>query len=135
MLRSLLLRRLALSITVLAVGNLVGTLLHWYSLLWWLDMPAHFLGGFAVFYLSAVFLLPYLKKGMSDSRFVFLSILSGFVLGVIWEGFQLFLSVYSGGVQPILLDVLSDLCFDLAGSLIASLEVSRYLIWQKKNNA
>jgi VanZ family protein len=126
MLRSLLLRRLALSITLLAIGNLIGTLLHWYSLVWWLDMPAHFLGGMAVFYLSAVFLLPYLKKGMSGRRFVFLGVLIGFVLGVVWEGFQLFLYHYSGGSQPIPLDVLSDLCFDLAGSLIASLTVIRY---------
>ncbi len=126
MLRSLLLRRLALSITLLAVGNLIGTVLHWYSLVWWLDMPAHFLGGMAVFYLSAVLLLPYLKKSTSGYRYIFLSVLIAFILGAVWEGIQLFLFLYSGGTQPIPLDVVSDLCFDLAGSLLASLTVIRY---------
>ena len=126
MLRSLLLRRLALSITLLAVGYIIGTLLNWFSLLWWFDMPVHFFGGFSMFYLSAMLLIRYVKKGMSKFRFVFLSVLGGFILGVMVEGLQLFLYHYSGGSQPIPLDVLSDLCFDLAGSLLASLTVIRY---------
>ncbi len=128
MLRLLLLRKLALVVGVLAIGNLLATLLHWYGILWWLDMPAHFFGGVSVLYLCAIFLLSQLKRGMTQENLIFWSASGAMGIGIAWEILQYGLFIYSGAKEPIFLDVLSDIGFDFAGVLYGSFVLSRHFL-------
>ena len=64
MLRKSLLSSLGVSMCALALINLPATFFYWYSLVWWFDMSMHFLGGVAVFYLSALVWLPADRKSV-----------------------------------------------------------------------
>ena len=115
--RTLILNRLALSVTFLAVVNFFATHFSWYSLLWWFDMPMHFLGGGVVFYLSAYVWTGALRY-VPLWRFLYESLITALLLGLMWEALELFLYIHYGTPDFVLLDSLSDMCFDLAGALL-----------------
>ncbi len=117
--RIYILNRLALSIVFLAVVNFFATHFSWYSLLWWFDMPMHFLGGGAVFYLSAYVWSPALRY-VPAWRFLYESLITALLLGLLWEALELFLYIRYGTPDFILLDSMSDVCFDIAGALLAA---------------
>ena len=117
--RTIILNRLALSIIVLAVVNFFATHFSWYSLLWWFDMSMHFLGGGVVFYLSAYVWAPALRC-VPAWRFLYESLITALLLGLLWEALELFLYIHYGTPDFILLDSLSDVCFDIAGALLAA---------------
>jgi hypothetical protein len=119
MLRKKLLIRLCIGIVTLAIVNQVASFLDWYELVWWFDMPVHFLGGISVFYLSAVVWFPALKY-VPVWRFIFESVITGLLLGILWEGLELYLHIHYGSPGFVLLDSLSDMTFDLAGILLAA---------------
>ncbi len=119
MLRTKLLHRLAFSIIILAAINALAVHFSWYSLVWWFDMPMHFLGGVSVFYLSAMLWRPALKW-VPVWRFMYESVITAVLLGVLWEALELFLYIHYGTPPFILLDSVSDVCFDLAGALFAA---------------
>ncbi len=79
----------------------------------------HFLGGIAVFYLGAILWLP-ARSRVSTGRFLYEGIITALLLGVLWEALELFLHVRYGTPDFVLLDSISDLCFDLAGTLLAA---------------
>lgn len=118
-LRNSFLRALAQVIILLALFNWIAGLFNWYGLIWWFDMPMHFFGGVSVFYISAILWLP-ARKWVSNGRFLYESIITGLLLGVLWEGLELYLNIHYGSPQFILLDSLSDVCFDLAGIFLAA---------------
>jgi hypothetical protein len=118
MLRKSLLSSLGMSICVLAVINLPASLFYWYSLLWWVDMPMHFLGGISVFYLSALVWLPAMKW-VGKGRFIYESIITALLLGVLWEALELYLHMHYGTPDFVLVDSISDVFFDLSGILLA----------------
>ena len=119
MLRKHLLSKLAYSIVTLAVVNQLATFFHWYNLVWWFDMPMHFLGGFAVFYFSAILWLP-ARKWVSDWRFLYEAVITTVLIGVLWEGLELYLYIHYGTPAFVTLDSISDVVFDLAGALFAA---------------
>ena len=88
---------------------------HWYYLLWWLDMPMHFLGG--LWLTLAVILFIYPRKNVSD--FVPRVILVSLLVFIFWEIFQIIVKNEIGGDLFDLKDTLSDICFDLAGGFTA----------------
>ncbi len=120
MLRKKFVARLGLYMLVVFTLHETATFLHWYSLVWWFDMPMHFLGGATVFYLSAVLILPALNY-VPSWRFVMECILLGLLIGVSWEAFELYMYLHFGSPDFILLDSLSDVCFDIAGLCFAAL--------------
>jgi len=119
MTRRYILKNLTLVIVFVAIVNLMASVFHWYYLVWWFDMPMHFLGGVSVFYLSALVLLPKLQQ-VSNRRFLFKSILGALFLGVLWEALELFLHIRYGSPDFILLDSISDVFFDLAGAFVGA---------------
>jgi hypothetical protein len=119
MFRERILKRLAVAIVSLFILNELATFFSWYSLAWWFDMPMHFLGGVSVFYIAAIAWLPALKR-VPLWRYMYESIITAVLFGVLWEALELFLSVHFGSPQFILLDSMSDVVFDLAGACFAA---------------
>ena len=119
MLRQKLLRKLAISVITLAIINEIAIFIHWYSLVWWFDMPMHFLGGLTVFYFCAIIWIP-ARKWVSDGRFLFESIITTVLIGVLWEALELYLYIHYGSPDFITLDSMSDVFFDLTGALFAA---------------
>jgi len=119
MLRKKLLERLCILIVMLAVINQFASFFSWYVLVWWFDMPMHFLGGLSIFYLSAIVWLPALKY-VPVWRFLYEAIITAVLLGVLWEGLELYLYLHYGSPDFVLLDSLSDMLFDVAGILFGS---------------
>ena len=134
MLRSQLLKRLAFYIVLVAVLNQIASFFDWYDLVWWFDMPMHFLGGVAVFYLSAVVWAPALKY-VPAWRFIYESIITALLLGVLWEALELFLYIHLGTPRFILLDSCSDMFFDLAGACFAGFATVSLLRVYKDSHA
>ena len=126
MLRKKILNRLAVAVVFLAIINGSATHFSWYSLVWWFDMPMHFLGGISVFYFSAIVWLPALRW-VSARRFLYESVITAVLIGVLWEGLELFLYTHYGSPDFILLDSMSDVCFDLAGALFAAYMTAPHL--------
>lgn len=114
--RTALLRRLTYLIFFIFLLNMAAGEFHWYSSLWWFDMPMHFLGG--VFLgLGLVWLLRLEKKPFPRAFWIIL--LGVLALGVAWELFELVFDNYVAGMPFLWLDTLSDLSYDLAGGLFA----------------
>ena len=133
MLRQQILKKLAVSFVVLAIFNEIAVFIHWYSIIWWFDMPMHFLGGMAVFYLSAVLWLP-ARKFVSDRRFLFEGIITALLIGVLWEALELYLFLTYGDPNFILLDSISDLFFDLAGAFLGAYFLAQILNQKSESN-
>jgi VanZ family protein len=122
MLRKKLLKKLGLAFLLLLVLNEPAVFLHLYNLIWWFDMPMHFLGGLSVFYLSAVIWLPALKY-VSYKRFLYESVITAVLIGVLWEALELFLFTHLGTPTFFLTDSISDVIFDFAGALFGAFTV------------
>lgn len=122
MIRRQLLNKLALSIIFLAVINAFAVHFYWYSLLWWFDMPMHFLGGFTVFFFCAIVWLG-ARKWVSNGRYIFEAIITTVLVGVLWEALELYLYLHFGSPAFVTLDSISDVFFDLAGALFAAYKV------------
>lgn len=116
---SKLLHRLFFSVFVLAVVNAAAVYFHLYNLIWWFDMPMHFLGGFTVLFFSAILWLP-ARKRVSNGRYVYEIVITAVLIGVLWEALELYLYLQYGSPAFVTLDSLSDVVFDLAGALFAA---------------
>lgn len=125
MLRKKLLKKLVFAFVILLILNEPAVFLHWYNLVWWFDMPMHFLGGLSVFYLSAVIWLPALKY-VSYKRYLYESVITALLIGVLWEALELFLFTHLGTPTFFLVDSISDVFFDLAGALFGVITITKY---------
>lgn len=112
--RKLLIRLTSLILFIFFL-NYAAMKFYWYSSLWWLDMPIHFLGGFWVGLLS-VWLFP--PQNMSFKS-VFKVSLMVFLVGFLWEIFEIAVNDTLIHNPFNMLDTSSDLLFDLAGGLSA----------------
>lgn len=133
MIRKKILHRLCVAIVALSVINLMASFLHWYDLVWWFDMPMHFLGGMAVFYLSALLWLP-ARKWVSNGRFLYEGVITALLFGVLWEALELYLHITYGSPYFVLMDAISDVCFDLAGALLAGFGLAKVLMDDKSTS-
>ena len=79
----------------------------------------HFFGGMTAFYIAAAVLFPFFRT-QPLPRYLRLSILCALLIGVAWEAFELVLFVKFAFPPFHILDSLSDVCFDLAGILLAA---------------
>lgn len=131
MLRKRLIRKLAWSIIMLSLINLMASFFHWYTLLWWFDMPMHFLGGLSMLYLSAVLWRPALKW-VSKGRYLYEICITALLFSVMWEGLEYYLHVRYGTPEFVLKDALSDILFDLSGVFLGLFVVSGVLKRERK---
>lgn len=97
---------------------------YWYSILWWFDMPMHFLGGVWVG-LAGIWALLYsglFSSTSSDKQLVLRTMIIVFAIGFLWEVFEYTVQHLIPGANladPI--DSVSDIFFDLSGGAFALL--------------
>jgi hypothetical protein len=127
MLRRKLVENLCIAVVSLAVFNQIAVFLHWYEIVWWFDMPMHFLGGLSVFYFSAIVWLP-ARKWVPDWRFLYEAVITTVLIGVLWEALELYLFLHYGSPNFITLDSFSDVFFDLAGAFLGAYLVAPLLV-------
>lgn len=123
-----------LKILTLIVGiffiNYFAMKFHWYSIVWWFDMPMHTLGGIWVA-LASLFVYRFRRTTVEDifkPRMIFvIALLSVLIIGLLWEIFEFGMENIGTVDLANPIDSLSDLCFDLAGGIIGALYfISRY---------
>lgn len=123
-----------LKILTLIVGiffiNYFAMKFHWYSIVWWFDMPMHTLGGIWVALVS-LFVYRFRRTTVEDifkPRMIFvIALLSVLIIGLLWEIFEFGMENIGTVDLANPIDSLSDLCFDLAGGVIGALYfISRY---------
>jgi hypothetical protein len=113
---------LATLIIFVSIVNFLATKAMWYYIFWWFDMPMHFLGGLVVALLiSYIFYKTILQYPLIPVAYILLGV---FVVGFGWEVFEYIFNNLIAGQAWILLDTLSDLCFDLAGGMIGLLMIN-----------
>ena len=119
------LKHIAILIVFIFLVNLLAIKFHWYFTIWWFDMPIHFLGGF--FISLAVLWLYFYRNPWSRFKITpaFISLLSVFIIGVLWEIFEFSLdrSLTINLLSPI--DSISDLFFDLSGGIVGTMYMLR----------
>lgn len=124
------LKVLACLIFFILVVNFLAYKFYWYSIIWYLDMIMHFLGGFWLGLAYIWFFNPSeslkLRLGSKVFDVVFKILLFVFLFGFGWEVFEILINDVITQNPFNFLDTISDLCFDLSGGLCAILYV-----WKK----
>ena len=102
------------------LANLAAMSFYWYSSVWWLDMPMHFMGGVLLFNLflfvfyDKFLMMPFYKK-------LLLSLSAVLVAGVGWEIFEILQDRFITASSFNAPDTFSDIFFDLFGGATAFL--------------
>lgn len=128
--KHLILRMLQLVVFICLI-NWVAVIFHWYSIIWWFDIPMHFFGGIFIGMLYVYFLVRWGAPVWSVKTFI-LGLIAVFVVGLLWEVFEFSLDTWISFRPQQPLDTLSDLCFDIAGGALALWYASRRFL---KSNA
>ena len=94
--------------------NLMANKLYLYSSLWYFDMIMHFLGGF---WLGLFFLWLFYKDIFPDFKvsFIVKLLLSVFLVGLVWELYEIVVNASFAKDVFDLSDTISDLVFDMLG--------------------
>ena len=137
-------KKLGIACAVLAVFifllNIFAMQRSWYFFVWWFDMPMHFLGGMWIGLMSAwmYFLGPFKKDSrvMSVAQVVCVALLSVFVVGVLWEGYEYFVQIsIPGATVGNLFDSISDLFFDMAGASASAIYLISHISFVKEGES
>jgi len=114
-------KKLFKTLTFLVVSiflvNLIAVKLYWYSSIWYFDMFMHFAGGLWLG-LAAIWLL------FTENfyiRFVFKVMFGVLLIGILWEVFEILVNNAIAQNPFNILDIVSDIFFDLAGGVTAVL--------------
>ncbi len=120
--RGILSRELLLHLAFIFIVNLLATYFHWYSAMWWFDMPMHFWGGYAVGILGLLFFMHSFRRHPGQQRTYARTALGGMVfvlvIGAGWEGFEYIVQYGTGSVLANPMDSLADIFFDIAGGAL-----------------
>ncbi len=102
---------------------------YWYSSIWYLDMPMHFLGGVWIG-LFSVYLFPPKEDSLKSILKILFIVL---FIGISWEIFEILVDKFitQNSFNP--LDTASDLFFDFAGGLFAIFYYFKRIISIKGN--
>jgi len=121
--------RLVYLIFFLFLLNYLAMKFYWYSSVWYLDMPMHFLGG--VWLGLAIILFFKINK---ISLILILKIILGVLfIGILWEFFEVIINDYITQNYFNLLDTLSDLSFDISGGIFAIVYFLKRLLLIEEN--
>ena len=104
--------------------NCVALKFHWYSSIWYFDMPMHYMGGL---WLGLVFILLFWNKAF-DFNLILKIILGVLLISLGWEFFEITVNHLTIKDSFNVLDTVSDIFFDLAGGVCAILYFSRKYI-------
>ena len=115
-------------VVLLAVAHFIAAAFYLYWIFWWFDNLSHFLAGFSlgffslyIFYESGL-----LGNKLSLPQIIFLSFISGMVLGGVWEIFE-YVNGLTESTEGYSLDVIHDLLSDALGAILALLVAKRFL--------
>lgn len=117
MIQKRLLQHLIFLMFFIFLVNFFALKFYWYSLIWYLDIMMHFLGGFWI----GLFFLYIFSRGKQLSfnlNLLFKLLLMGFLIGLLWELYEFYLNIVAG-TSFNLNDTLSDLFFDLLGIAVS----------------
>lgn len=121
--KKLLTRVTSLALFIFVV-NYMAMKFYWYSLLWWFDMPMHFLGGFWAGLMVAYVYPPKDIAFKTVLRFI----LAVLTIGILWEIFEILVAKYITGQPFNTLDTLSDIFFDVAGGFLSIIYFSKRIM-------
>lgn len=124
-----LLVRLASLIFFIFLLNYLAMKFHWYSSIWYLDMPMHFLGGV---WLGLIFIWFFRLKEI-DIKIILEIIFCVLFVGILWEYFEYIVNIYTTQNNFNILDTTSDILFDLSGGLFSIFYFLRYIMYIKEN--
>lgn len=111
------------------IVNVLAMKFFWYYRYFWFDMPMHFWGGYFVG-LIVLYLFSCFKKLPPFGVFI----ISCFLIGFGWEIFEFIVQGLTGALLASPVDSLSDLLFDISGSLTAFLLTrDTIILWKQKN--
>ena len=125
---SILRKNILFLVVAIFLINFLAMRFHWYSAVWWFDMPMHFAGGVFIFLLTFYLLSKYEKQEIFKDNLIkklALSLISVLIIGILWEFFEQIVSLSILERPIILLDSLSDMCFDMAGGSFIGLYLFR----------
>lgn len=131
--RKKLFKRLAYLVFFIFIMNFLANKFYLYSSVWWSDMVMHFLGGF---WLGLVFIwMSFYKKTTLELDFsLILKIIAGvLIVGIGWEVFEFYFINYVAENSFNTLDTGSDIFFDLAGGVSATLYFFKRIMITKDN--
>ena len=110
-----LLIRLVSLIFFIFLLNYLAMKFYWYSSIWYLDMPMHFLGGV---WLGLIFIW-FFKLNEIRIKVILKIILCVLLVGILWEFFENIVNSYTTQNIFNVLDTISDILFDLSGGLFS----------------
>lgn len=122
--RKILLKRAVYLILLIFLLNSMANWFYWYSTIWYFDMIMHFLGGF---WLGLSFFLFFGSPELS-LKLVGKVVVWVLVIGIGWELFELLFYNQIAQNPFNMADTFSDIFFDLAGGLSATLYFLRKTI-------
>lgn len=108
------------------VFHILATIIGWYEMFWWFDIPLHFLGGVAIA-ISSIVLFQYFKNiNQLEIKWLPLKILLAISLvglsAVCWEFMEFtFDQIFSTNMQPGIVDTIKDLAVGLTGGIVTAL--------------
>ncbi len=110
-------------ITSIFVINLLAMKFHWYSSVWWFDMPMHTLGGVWIA-LASLFIYKYRRTTLDDifypKKLFFVALISVVAVGLMWEIFEFGMERVGTLDLANPVDSFSDICFDLVGGILGT---------------
>lgn len=119
------LKVLLILIWILALIHMIAEYYYLYWIFRWFDMVTHFLGGvwLGVAGLWVWFYSGYIRKPSLPEKNIFLiALLSGVLIGIVWELFEYGVWQWSGSGLPANYygDTVLDLCVDILGALMGA---------------
>lgn len=99
-----------------------------YGLVWWWDIPAHFLGGVWVGLFAAWFLQKYRRKFS-----VLTCVAAAFAAGIVWELFEYHAGIGGSAFMDYWSDTIKDMILDMLGGASAAF-IARFemKLWRRK---
>jgi uncharacterized membrane protein YjdF len=118
---------LAVLVGAIAVVNFAAHEYYWYRLIWWFDMMMHFAGGVWLAGVAIWWRGRMIESGaMFSLKMLFIvGVGTAFVIGVLWEGYEVIVGAVIEGRVNALTDTLSDLLFDVLGALLTVVMAAR----------
>ncbi|MBP6856284.1 MAG: hypothetical protein KBC42_01925 [Candidatus Pacebacteria bacterium] len=121
-------KRILTEIFLLIAGiflvNIMAMKFHWYSIVWWFDMPMHTLGGMWIA-LTSLFVYKYRRTTYDDitnpKKLFFVALICVIIIGLLWEIFEFGMETVGTLDLANPIDSISDLCFDLVGGVVGTM--------------
>jgi hypothetical protein len=107
-----------LTTIIVCTIELISFYFHLFYSIMWFDMIMHFSGGFLVA-LLALTIVTYYKQDLSYGQILFWGIITAFLIGVLWEVYELYEGITVWGSFGYWGDNGMDVTMDTFGGLVA----------------